>query len=305
MRILIIRHADPEYNGDTLTEHGWKEAKALGKYFGGQKDEGKGKLTKIFTSPMGRAKDTAKCTEAATGLKANVQEWTRELTYWPRMELEWGGVSDAGKGAGKGGEGGLAVWDVPGEVVRAISDVTVVNEFDLVAPISNVEQRYKELCASSDSFLADLGYSREPDGTYTILKRNRDVRAFRICSFCAALVCSLSSVCVLMILRSCSPLPIPQTIAVFCHGGFGLTWLARLLGMPVSQVWSSFYMPPSSVTTVLFDERSLDKAVPRALSVGETGHLYAAGLKTAVSKYEKPNVFSGEPRPSGVKANFF
>lgn len=96
-----------------------------------------------------------------------------------------------------------------------------------------------------------------------------------------------------------------KTVAVFCHGGFGLTWLARLLQMPVSQVWSSFYLAPSSVTTVLFDERSLNKAVPRAISVGETGHLYAAGLKTAISKYEKPNVFSSEPRPSGIKANFF
>jgi hypothetical protein len=92
---------------------------------------------------------------------------------------------------------------------------------------------------------------------------------------------------------------------VFCHGGFGLTWLAHLLGMPVSQVWSSFYLAPSSVTTVLFDERSEGKAVPRAVSVGETGHLYAAGLQTQVSKYEKPNIFSAEARPSGIKANFF
>lgn len=73
----------------------------------------------------------------------------------------------------------------------------------------------------------------------------------------------------------------------------------------MSQVWSSFYLAPSSVTTVLFDERSQDKAVPRAIAVGETGHLYAAGLKTEISKYEKPNIFSSEPRPSGIKANFF
>jgi len=31
MKILIIRHADPDYSIDSLTETGWKEAKALTK----------------------------------------------------------------------------------------------------------------------------------------------------------------------------------------------------------------------------------------------------------------------------------
>lgn len=96
-----------------------------------------------------------------------------------------------------------------------------------------------------------------------------------------------------------------QTVVVFCHGGFGLTWIAHLLGMPVSQVWSSFYLAPSSVTTILFDERSESKAVPRAISIGDKSHMYAAGLKTQISKYEKKNIFSSEPRPSGIKANYF
>ena len=29
MRILIVRHADPNYEEDTLTEKGWREAKLL------------------------------------------------------------------------------------------------------------------------------------------------------------------------------------------------------------------------------------------------------------------------------------
>jgi Histidine phosphatase superfamily (branch 1) len=176
MRILIIRHADPEYRGDTLTEHGWKEAEVLAKYLGSLNEEGKGKITKIYTSPMGRARDTAKCTEATTGLKAEVQEWTRELTYWSRLELEWNGKADAGAGPGKGGEGGLAVWDIPGEVVRAIPEVTTLNEFELIPPIAKTKGPYAELCANSDAFLSGLGYSRQEDGTYKILKRNRDVR---------------------------------------------------------------------------------------------------------------------------------
>lgn len=178
MRILIIRHADPEYNGDTLTDHGWNEARALARYLSNQKEEGKGKVTKIFTSPLGRARATASCTEEATGLTADVQEWTRELTYWSRLKLEWRGRADAGAGAAKGGEGGLAVWDIPAEVVRLTPDVTTANEFARVPPIEDVAGEYAKLCEDSDNFLRDLGYSRELDGTYTVLKRNRDVRLF-------------------------------------------------------------------------------------------------------------------------------
>ena len=29
MKLIIVRHGDPDYENDTLTERGWKEAKAL------------------------------------------------------------------------------------------------------------------------------------------------------------------------------------------------------------------------------------------------------------------------------------
>lgn len=111
--------------------------------------------------------------------------------------------------------------------------------------------------------------------------------------------------CIVLVDDATHGLVCAQTIAVFCHGGFGLTWLAILLGLPVVQVWSSFYLAPSSITTILMDERSLEYAVPRALAVSDTSHLYKAGLTTKVSKYEKPNIFTNEPRPSGIKSNYF
>ncbi|MGN6699643.1 MAG: histidine phosphatase family protein, partial [Thermomicrobiales bacterium] len=78
-------------------------------------------------------------------------------------------------------------------------------------------------------------------------------------------------------------------IAVFCHNGSAQTWLAHLLAIPLTLFWSSFWLAPSSVTTVLFDERSTDWAVPRCLSVGDLSHLYAAGLPA---------------QPKGILANF-
>jgi broad specificity phosphatase PhoE len=105
MRILIIRHADPEYNGDTLTAAGHAEAEALARRLCRPKKEGAGRLSKIFTSPMGRACATAEYTEKLSGISAEVLEWTRELTYWPKLGTEQ-----------RPGEGGMALWDVSGEV---------------------------------------------------------------------------------------------------------------------------------------------------------------------------------------------
>lgn len=105
MRILIVRHADPEYHGDTLTSHGHAEAEALSEHLCAPREEGAGRLDRIFTSPMGRARDTAKYTEERSGLHASVLDWTREITDLPVLA-----------GTGRAGEGGLALWDIPGEV---------------------------------------------------------------------------------------------------------------------------------------------------------------------------------------------
>ena len=56
MNIYIIRHGDPDYEKDSLTEKGWREAELLSR-----------RLCKIpakayYVSPLGRARDTASVT---------------------------------------------------------------------------------------------------------------------------------------------------------------------------------------------------------------------------------------------------
>ena len=56
MNIYIIRHAEPDYARDSLTEKGWHEAELLSR-----------RLSKIpdasyYTSPLGRARATASLT---------------------------------------------------------------------------------------------------------------------------------------------------------------------------------------------------------------------------------------------------
>jgi broad specificity phosphatase PhoE len=81
-----------------------------------------------------------------------------------------------------------------------------------------------------------------------------------------------------------------KKIAVIAHMGFGLAWLSHMLEIPFPLLWLGFFFPPSSITTVLFDEREPGIAVPRCIGLGDVSHLSIAGL---------------DPKPRGILANYF
>ncbi len=232
MRLYIVRHADPDYERDTITEQGELEAHALAPRL---RDEG---VTHLYCSPLGRARATAAPTAKLLGLSCPSEDFTRE-----HSEL-WIHQPPRGRDV---------AWDLHGETIHqsfAQGGAAWYSQPPFDAP--EYERMYSALVPASDAFLARHGYEREHT-LYRIKKPSRD----RLC--------------------------------VVCHGGFGLTWLAHLLALPVPLVWAGFWLPPTSVTTVLFDERSPNFAVPRCLGVGDVSHLYRAGL----------------PRlPRGIKSNY-
>lgn len=73
MRILIIRHGDPDYAKDSLTERGFIEAELLSEKL---KNEN---ITKIYCSPLGRARATAVPTVEKTGLEPEILDWLTEF----------------------------------------------------------------------------------------------------------------------------------------------------------------------------------------------------------------------------------
>ena len=98
MRILIIRHGDPDYANDTLTEKGHREAKLLAEKLK------KEKIDFIYSSPLGRARHTCDYTARALGRENEVveKEWLKEfgcpLTLpsgrerfipWDMLPTEW------------------------------------------------------------------------------------------------------------------------------------------------------------------------------------------------------------------------
>ncbi|MBP1966187.1 histidine phosphatase family protein [Paenibacillus aceris] len=224
MRILIIRHADPDYPNDTITAAGHLEAQALAQRL---KKEG---IDRIYSSPVNRALHTMQYTAELLGMESTIEPWTRELDLNP--------VNVAGSN--------VAAWNIPGETVRSIQPYPGHEIWPERAPYHDYAKDYEKLKADSDEFLRRHGYERE-EGRYRMASSNR------------------------------------ETIAVFCHHGFGVTWLAHLLELPLPLVWSGFWLPPSSVTTILFEERSQDWAVPRCTGLGSIAHLHEAGLKISTA----------------------
>lgn len=73
MKLLIVRHGDPDYERDSLTEKGWREASLLAERLC------KLRVTDFYLSPLGRAKDTASLTLEKMGRTATVCDWLREF----------------------------------------------------------------------------------------------------------------------------------------------------------------------------------------------------------------------------------
>ena len=75
MKLLFIRHGDPDYTIDSLTEKGWKEAEFLSEKIAALD------VRDFYVSPLGRAKDTASCTLKKNGRTATECKWLRESSW--------------------------------------------------------------------------------------------------------------------------------------------------------------------------------------------------------------------------------
>ena len=73
MKLLIIRHGEPDYSIDSLTPKGWREAELLADRLCREP------IDAFYVSPLGRARDTAKPTLERLGRQAEVLPWLHEF----------------------------------------------------------------------------------------------------------------------------------------------------------------------------------------------------------------------------------
>jgi probable phosphoglycerate mutase len=75
MRIIFVRHGEPDYRRDCLTERGNRQAAAAALRL---EREG---ISAIFSSPMGRARETAAWTASRLGLPITTLDFMHEIAW--------------------------------------------------------------------------------------------------------------------------------------------------------------------------------------------------------------------------------
>lgn len=227
MRLLLIRHGDPDYEADSLTPKGWHEAELLSERMSQMQ------IKKIYVSPLGRAKDTASFTLQKLGMEAQECEWLREFA--PRIQRP-------------DREADAISWDwLP-------QDWTIIPQFyekdswhqEPHMQEGKVGEEYAWVTGCFDRLLSDHGYVRDKN-IYRVVHGNED------------------------------------TVVFFCHFGLTCVLLSHLIGVSPMVLWHGTCAAPTSVTTLVTEERRQGIASFRMSSFGDVSHLLASGEQPSFS----------------------
>lgn len=220
MRILFVRHGEPDYEHDSLTPKGFREAELLADRLE------KLKIKDFYCSPQGRARATAEPTLKRFHKEAVVYDWLREFS---------GYILDKETNRKR------IPWDLYPEDWTCRPAFYRNEEWyrDPIMTTGDVEEVYTYIAENIDLFLEQYGYHR--DGNMYVCEESN-----------------------------------PDTIVIFCHLGVQFAILSHVLGIPAPLLWQGFCVAPSSVTTLISEERVKGKVYFRCQSVGDTSHLYAA-----------------------------
>lgn len=132
--------------------------------------------------------------------------------------------------------GEMPIWGIDPGVVRDPERLVDRESWHRVPGLDDprVRRGFAELEAESDRFFARLGLERQGGGF-----RRRA--------------------------------PGPAAVAVFCHLGFGLAWIAALTAIPLPLMWAGFSLPAASETLVEMEPALEGLLVPRCLYLGRPG----------------------------------
>lgn len=225
MKLLIVRHGDPDYSIDSLTPTGWKEAALLA-----------GRMEKLdvkafYVSPLGRAQDTASLTLKKMGRTAQTLPWLKE--FGPTVVKPGHDQPDC-------------LWDwlpaVWTQNPNFYDPETWAQEPFFVE--NGVPEGLTWVKEGFDALLASHGYRREGK-IYRAERANED------------------------------------TIVLFCHFGLECVLLGYLLNISPMVLWHGLCAAPTSVTTVVTEERRKGIASFRVTAFGDISHLYEAEQEPA------------------------
>lgn len=163
MKLLIIRHAEPDYSIDSLTEKGWKEAELLAERLSALPG-----VEGWYCSPLGRAKDTASLTLKRVGAQAEILPWLAEFRARPE---------DPATGKRH------CAWDWPPRLWTGHNKLKSYDEWtdDSLMQTGGVRQIWQETKDGVDEVLARHGYRK--DGSVWHCENNREGYIVFFCHF--------------------------------------------------------------------------------------------------------------------------
>lgn len=172
MKLIFIRHGDPNYEKDCLTEKGRREAEALAKRVAGWD------VTAVYRSPLGRAQETASYSLKALRKEAVTLEWLKEFVI-PVVDPDLGEK--------------YVPWDfLPAYWTAEPKFYDKDHWFE--APVlqtakTDIKAYYDEVCENLDNLLSEYGYLRT-NGYYQVTKHpeKEDILVF-FCHLGLSYVC--------------------------------------------------------------------------------------------------------------------
>lgn len=239
MRIIIVRHGEPDYKADTVTEKGAKEAEIVSHY-----------LTKLdvkafYCSPLGRAVATSRPTLEKLGREAEILPWLRE--FWPMIDRP----DDK--------EHKHISWDwLPQDWTADPRFYDKDHWFEHEAfTAAGVKEAYDEVCEGFDKLIASHGYVREGN-IYKAKEPNND------------------------------------TIVLFCHFAITGVMLSHIMNASPMVLWHHMIAAPTSVTTLVTEERREGSAIFRMTGFGDVSHLRMEGEEPSFSGRFREAYFNNE-----------
>lgn len=163
MRIIFVRHAEPDYSIDSLTEKGFKEAECLSKRVKNWKN-----ITDFYASPLGRAQDTCKTALQYTNRSYQTLEWLKEFNHT---------IVDKENNIEN-----IIPWDLMPSYWTYLDDIYDKDKWTQT-PIyknANIADHFKEVTKGIDDLLLKYGYKRNGNH-YVTDKENDDTTIVLFC----------------------------------------------------------------------------------------------------------------------------
>lgn len=250
MRIVFIRHGEPDYENDCLTENGIVQAKATAERLL------KENISGIYSSPMGRAKQTASFTAEKYGLDVKILDFMHEID-WGDVSHTCGVACDSESKDGKecakleyDGHPWTLAFKLLTEQPEYISNSEWKNHHYFKDNVCM--QYYQKISEGVDKFLLNFGLERKNDLYYCAEEYEKNAE---------------------------------KTIALFAHGGSGSILISHVLNLPFPFVLTSMPYGVCSVSVIELSKGMNNFAIPRLELFNDMNHIESFKLEKL--KFEK------------------